>query len=833
MPVDPGARYVCGDEERRAALERAIANGVPINGIDFLEVIDNELVGTTAEGSRQRIVLVQCFAAGLAGIDIDRIRIDGGVRIAPVHVRWVALLDAISAAAPVEIPVEQRQFLATYRLGEIDRTRIVAVGTEERGDFSTYRLSIVEPGDVVPLVGFDPRLFSVEFSFKVECPSEFDCKPPALCPPPELTEPEIDYLAKDYHSFRRLMLDRMSAIIPEWQERNPADIGVMLVEALAYVGDQLSYAQDAAATEAYLGTARQRISVRRHARVVDYLIGEGANARAWVVVQVESGSNADGHTLSVGTPLLTRFPGRRSVVPSTDLVDAIRTGCETFETMTEVTLRASLNQLEFYTWSNRSCCLPIGATKATLAGSHADLEPGMFLLFEEILGPKTGAPADASPTHCHIVRLTSVEMGTDPVELLPITDIEWEQADAVPFALCLSAETDEEHGEQYLASVSVARANVVAADHGRSVVEPLAPVPVDPSEFRPRLDLGPLVHAAPLPSGDFPATALAEYTAAEAVPIARLVATNGEVWLPQRDLLSSDAFTQAFVAEIDNAGTAYLRFGDDENGERPATGTSFTAEYRVGPPQAGSVGRDAIAHIVEGPAGIENVRSPMPAFGVQLPERLEEVRRYAPQAFRTQERAVTADDYARAAERHPDVQRAAARFRWTGSWYTVFVSIDRKGGRSVDADFALEMRHHLDLFRMAGFDLEIRPPLFVPLEIQLRVCVLPGYERSAIKRALLDVFSNRHLPDGQLGVFHPDRWTFGQDVYLSHIFERAMSMAGVDAVAVDVFKRWARAATTELEDGSLAIGDQEIARLDNDPSLRENGVIDVVMEGGL
>ena len=60
-----------------------------------------------------------------------------------------------------------------------------------------------------------------------------------------------------------------------------------------------------------------------------------------------------------------------------------------------------------------------------------------------------------------------------------------------------------------------------------------------------------------------------------------------------------------------------------------------------------------------------------------------------------------------------------------------------------------------------------------------------------------------------------------------------MSIAGVDAVAVDVFKRWARAATTELEDGSLAIGDQEIARLDNDPSLRENGVIDVVMEGGL
>ena len=355
MPVDPGARYVCGDEERRAALERAIANGVAINGIDFLEVIDNELVGTTAEDEPAAHPARAVLCRGARGIDIDRIRIDGGVRIAPVHVRWVALLDAISAAAPVEIPVEERQFLATYRLGEIDRTRIVAVGTEERGDFSTYRLSIVEPGDVVPLVGFDPRLFSVEFSFKVECPSEFDCKPPALCPPPELTEPEIDYLAKDYHSFRRLMLDRMSAIIPEWQERNPADIGVMLVEVLAYVGDQLSYAQDAAATEAYLGTARQRISVRRHARArrlpdrrgrkCSCVGGRSGGVRSRMPTATRSAS---------GTPLLTRFPGRRSVVPSTDLVDAIRTGCETFETMTEVTLRASLNRLEFYTWSNRS-----------------------------------------------------------------------------------------------------------------------------------------------------------------------------------------------------------------------------------------------------------------------------------------------------------------------------------------------------------------------------------------------------------------------------------------------------------------------------------------------
>ena len=101
----------------------------------------------------------------------------------------------------------------------------------------------------------------------------------------------IDYLAKDYASFRRLMLDRLSVLVPDWRERNPADSWSTLVELLAYAGDHLSYFQDAVATEAYLGTARRRISVRRHARLVDYAMHEGCNARAWVYCRR---SKADG-----------------------------------------------------------------------------------------------------------------------------------------------------------------------------------------------------------------------------------------------------------------------------------------------------------------------------------------------------------------------------------------------------------------------------------------------------------------------------------------------------------------------------------------------------------
>ena len=108
------------------------------------------------------------------------------------------------------------------------------------------------------------------------------------------------------------MLDRMSALMPQWRERNPADLGVALVEVLAYVGDYLSYQQDAVATEAYLGTARRRVSVRRHARLVDYSMHDGCNARAWVQVQV----NADVPLMVPARNFILVFPVSRRCCPT-------------------------------------------------------------------------------------------------------------------------------------------------------------------------------------------------------------------------------------------------------------------------------------------------------------------------------------------------------------------------------------------------------------------------------------------------------------------------------------------------------------------------------------
>ena len=118
------------------------------------------------------------------------------------------------------------------------------------------------------------------FSFMASCPTDIDCRPIDACPPPELVEPLLDYLAKDYASFRRLLVDLLPTLNPDWTEQNPSDLGMALLELLAYEGDRLSYFQDAVANEAYLDTLRTRISARRHARLVDYRMHDGRNAWA-------------------------------------------------------------------------------------------------------------------------------------------------------------------------------------------------------------------------------------------------------------------------------------------------------------------------------------------------------------------------------------------------------------------------------------------------------------------------------------------------------------------------------------------------------------------------
>ena len=150
---------------------------------------------------------------------------------------------------------------------------MLRVLVDREGDFAPYVLEIDHPT-------MDLERNQAVFSFKAACPSEFDCRVSLDCPPPIREEPALDYLAKDYQSFRRLMVDLIAERNPDWTERLPADLGMAVVELMAYAGDYLSYYQDAGpGTEGYLDTCLHRISAARHARLIDYVMDRGETRR--------------------------------------------------------------------------------------------------------------------------------------------------------------------------------------------------------------------------------------------------------------------------------------------------------------------------------------------------------------------------------------------------------------------------------------------------------------------------------------------------------------------------------------------------------------------------
>lgn len=835
--------YHCCDENRRSAVDAHPS----LNGIDFLEVLDSD---APAGSPPKQTLLVRMLKPAPVGLTADNVAIIGGERIADPPVEWVAVADAPPVALTNQA---ERDYLTALASPE----NVLVVRTEVAGDFSTYCLRLqIGALDENPPPGIDPRLAQVDFSFRVECPSDFDCAPVRDCPEPDEAPIDIDYLVRDYTGFRRLMLDRLSQLLPSWRNRSAADLGVTLTEAVAYLADQYAYWQDAVASEAYLETARKRASLRRHALMVDYRIGEGRTARVWIQVAVEGDAvpldaeTAKFFTTVGGVPAQFASGTREHtrVLNARPLV---------FEPILDAIFFEAHNALFFYTWGDERCCLPAGATEATLREHFPDLAAGDLLVFEEVMGPLTGESEDADPAHRHVVRLTSAEATSDPLNDQEITRIQWHEEDALPFALCLSAVTDADHDSTFLEDVSLARGNLVLADFGDTRppedlgavqesglvyptgktadrCDPVTPMPVPP-RYRPRLAAGPVTQAPRSEAAEAPSATTSLAAEVEVFPQIWLDSDEGgqiERWVARNDLLISDGSERHFVVETETDLSASLRFGDDRHGRRPEVGAAFTASYRVGNGLAGNVGQEAISHLLIDDTRILAVRNPLAATGGKDPESAAQIRRRAPQAFRKQERAVTPADYAEVTERAASVQQAAATPRWTGSWHSMFITVDQESGRSLSAEEEADLVRHVEPFRMAGHDLEFNDPSFVSLELDLRVCVERRYFRADVKQALLAVLSSARQADGRLGIFHPDNFSFGQTFYLSPIYAAARSVPGVDSVQITRFQRQGEPDPKPLADEFMAFGRLEIPRLANNPNFPEQGVLRLEMVGG-
>lgn len=815
--------YFCALKQRRdLVLTRST-----LNGIDYAE-----LLGDCPGRCTQLAITFLRDARGLA-LGIDNVSVTGTTPLNVVRV------DPASNADPL----------------------VVVVTFSDSGDFSPYTLKLVAtPHGNDPPAGFDPALSMLTFSFKADCPSPADCLPSQCCATPAVAPPDINYLAKDYPGFVQVMLDRMAALTPGWTETHAADMGVALVEALAYAADHLSYQQDAVSTEAYLGTARSRISLRRHARLVDYPVGEGCNARAWIFLNTQ----IDNQLVPAGTPFYVRTPGVPAVVKPKDLphVAALQATTQpVFVSQCDVKLQIEQNIISFYTWSDTNCCLPAGATAATLSGNLSTLGVGSVLVFEEQKGPLTGDPSDADPTHRWAVRLTRVRWQddagyplVDPYTPAPISEVEWAVEDALPFPLCLSSSLTTGALTVPIADVSVAHGNLVPADHGLpvtgevlGVVPEIAPSAVAASgctcddgttevltpplhaRFYPELAQTMLTFAPPY-APTAPASMYRTASPSTALPQITVTSADQRDWTAVPDLLDSDAEAPHFVPEIEADGSVHLRFGDGKYGAAPPSCVQFTANYRVGNGSAGNVGYHSIAHMIWNPDLITIVRNPLDAAGGVDPESMEHIRQYAPFSFQVQARCVTEDDYSAQASTLPGIEAARGTLRWTGSWYSAFVSIEPDG--ALTPSLVACTRRELDLLRMLGVDVAVEPARIVGLVITLRICTAPDHFRGDVYSALMRRFITGDQCNGQPGLLDPANFVFGQTIYASPLVAAAQAVDGVISATLVQFGRLDQPWVDGVSQGYLTLGRIEIAGCDNDPNHLDRGTFTLLLDGG-
>lgn len=709
---------------------------------------------------------------------------------------------------------------------------MVVLTLDQSGDFSIYTLTVNGPD-------IDPFFSSAKFRFRLGCDDNFDCRIPSPTSgqPPELPV-NIDYLTKDYAGFRQALIDFIPTRLPQWTERNEADLGMMLLELFSATADNLSYMQDRVANEAFLGTATQRRSVAGHLALIGYQMDNGASALTWLQFQVNT-SQVVGKGFKVSNN------------PSSSDDPVI-----VFETLTDVQFEPVHSQMLLFDWGNSKCCLPKSASSAALDGKFDRLKIGDYLLFDGGSGRRDVVRLTAKPQIVPATQITSPPISSPPPGGM-ITVVTWGASTRL--------------SNDYCVSETVVRGNVVPATHGETVPDEdlrlLTPqqktelaagiASRQPGQPAPRqrlkLQQAPLAHldaetfalASPQANAGTAQGSNGNFTARTPKSISTLqVQVEGKPWQERTSVLEGGPNDPIFRVEIDDAGAATVVFGDGSFGMQPPEDSHVTATYRIGGGEIGNVGADSlVSPHPEGQAPwLISVTNPLPATGGRTWESRDHARRIAPAGFHNSLVAVSAADYQVAAAafltsgKTAPIQRANAGFRWTGSWLTVKLTVDPAGVEGVTPDLRQQLKDYLETRRLAGYDIEISNPVYVPVDLVLQVSVVAGSQPSDVQQALLLAFSNSTLPNGSKGFFHPDNFTFGDNLYISKIYAAASTVPGVQSVMITRLTRSHAAqpqseTNLNLQQGFLAVGTDEVIRLDNDRNFPQNGTITVTATG--
>jgi len=395
------------------------------------------------------------------------------------------------------------------------------------------------------------------------------------------------------------------------------------------------------------------------------------------------------------------------------------------------------NKMKPHQWDEDDVCLPVGSTELWVTGKLKSKLPPDDLAPSKAPGKwmllVTNPMDPSAPRRSWMVRVIDVaedvDLVIDPNGPVDITRLRWEEDRKTPFELDLTVLEVHANlvpataGRTLSAVFSTAPAangadettverqglDTLEDEPGARSVTHLFSLPGTGSERRPPAPTAPLtappvderlVWMSETTGGTDPRVAAPEIRLREIDAGGAPVAGGEWEWTrslvgvrsaqPGDPVYTLDDGTWSRVSSYRRIGTEVVhrdfadgdgvsvRFGNGEFGRVPAPGTRFEVTYRVGHGSEDNVPAGTLTQCAL--AIVDSVTNPLPAVNGLSPEPLDDVRHYAPEAYRAVTyRAVRPEDYAAAAETLGWVQRAGASFRWTGSWLTCCVAADPNG----------------------------------------------------------------------------------------------------------------------------------------------------------
>ncbi len=266
------------------------------------------------------------------------------------------------------------------------------------------------------------------------------------------------------------------------------------------------------------------------------------------------------------------------------------------------------------------------------------------------------------------------------------------------------------------------------------------------------------------------------------------------VWQQVDDFYASRTDSPHFVLD---RGTGGVRFGDGEHGRIPVANPAHPTDnivarlYRFGGGIQGNLGAQTITQLQTSVISVKSVTNYSAAMGGTEEETVANAKLRAPLALKSNDRAVTGEDFEYLASQSPgaNVRRAKALPLFHPNFpngpvpgvVTVIVVPDSEAPNPRPNQTTLQsVCQYLNARRLLTSEVYVVGPTYRKIKVQVNLLVKPGADLAIVKNSVLQNLNTFFSP--LLGGTDGTGWPFGGEIFYSDVYRAIFDVDGVQRI---------------------------------------------------